>query len=884
MNSVYTSRGPRAAPYRGRRFAAGGKITTLFAWTAIFWAFAVCGQADSSGLSVEVVPLAYRVTLTPDLASARFVGTEGIDVQVREPTDTVTLNSSGLEFARVGLAEDSAAKARVHIDDKAETATLQFSRMLAAGRHTVVISYSGTIRSGRSGLFLTGYDTGQGQKQMLATQFEFNAARRMFPCWDEPSMKATFTLSVTLPADYVAISNTSVASKSSAGADADGRPLSKVIFGTTPKMSSYLVVLIAGDLQAVRGRAGTTGVAVWAVAGRERQGKAALQWVEQLLPLYASYLGVTYPLAKLDLVAVPHLGFEAMENWGGITVQDNLLLSDPKAPTAAAVQAMRHLVGHEIAHQWFGDLVTTASWKDVWLNESLAEWMSYKATQLLNPEEEPWLSFHAQKKRAMYSDAGPSKPVADNGFDANISYRKGPAILRMIETYLGEEIFHRGIREYIASHAYGNVTTADLWSSLGKASGMNVAALAGSFTDQPGVPLVEVATRCESGQTVVTLTQRRFTMDYGDAEKLSWQIPVSIGQLGSRRTAPQTVVLGNVPAMLRFEGCIAAIKANLGDVGYYHVRYDEAALRKLTGNYSLLNPADRANLLTDQWSLMQAGDAGIGTYLDLTRHLSREQELVVWTEVADALRRIDAFERGASGRMDFRTYARRLLHPVMLRLGWEPQASDTAGTASLRALIISSLGQFDDPGVIADARRRFAAFLSRSVPLPSGLREPILETVGRHADSRTWDDLHAMAKAAGTDEERRQFYWAMASADDPALIDRTVGLTETNESNKEQFEMLLVTAAQRSDASRVWRDIVRDRQKVLHGNLSGGLLNEIAGHCFDPEIKKELLADAAFTSARSLPGAIRQIDVQSKLRSRILSGVMEWLRTNEPVR
>src|ERR1700694_1989953 len=575
--------------------------------------FALCvlqiPTLEAQTKNATIVPVAYTIALNPDIVTGRCTGRETINVDIAVPTDSVVLNAAGLEFTAVS-ADDDKSLATVSVDAKAETAKLQFPRVLTAGRHKLEISYSGSIRRG---LFFVDYGTEQGQKKMLVTQFEFSSARYAFPCWDEPSVKATFTLSATLPASQTAISNTPVAASSPAGNDVHGVLLQQVTFATTPRMSPYLLVLVAGEMEAVHGDAGGVKVGVWTTAGHAQEGMAALQRAQQLLPFYNAYFGVAYPLSKLDMIAVPHLGFDAMENWGGITFQDNELLYDPKSSSAATLQTMRHLVGHEIAHQWFGDLVTTATWDDVWLNESFAEWMSYKATQQLDPQEEPWLNFHSAKTKVMGIDTGPTKSIVGNSFDANTSYRKGPAILRMLETYLGEEAFRKGIRDYIRTHAYGNATTTDLWASLENASGKPLTAIAASFTTQPGVPLGRVESRCQLGQTVVTLTQRRFTIDYPDAEQLTWKIPVTVGQVGGMSSAAQTVVLGGSPDTLHFAGCERAAKANLGDTGYYYVEYDETTRSKLVAGYANLAASDRVSLLSDQWSLVKAGGAGIRT-------------------------------------------------------------------------------------------------------------------------------------------------------------------------------------------------------------------------------------------------------------------------------
>ena len=824
--------------------------------------------------NATIVPVAYTIALNPDIVAGRFTGRETIDVDIAVPADSVVLNAAGLEFTTVS-ADDDKSLATVSVDAKAETAKLQFPHVLTPGRHKLVISYSGSIRRG---LFSVDFSTEQGQKKMLVTQFEFSSARYAFPCWDEPSAKATFTLSATLPASQAAISNTPVAASSPAGNDAHGAPLQQVTFATTPRMSPYLLVLVTGEMEAVHGDAAGVKIGVWTTAGHAQEGMAALQRAQQLLPFYNAFFGVAYPLSKLDMIAVPHLGFDAMENWGGITFQDNELLYDPKSSSTATLQNMRHLVGHEIAHQWFGDLVTTATWDDVWLNESFAEWMSYKATQQLDPQEVPWLNFHSAKTKVMGIDTGPTKSIVGNSFDANTSYRKGPAILRMLETYLGEGAFRKGIRDYIRTHAYGNATTTDLWASLENASGKPLTAIAASFTTQPGVPLVRVESRCQLGQTVVTVTQRRFTIDYPDAEQLTWQIPVTVGQVGGTSSASQTVVLGRSPDTLHFAGCGRAAKANLGDTGYYYVEYDETTRSKLVAGYANLAASDRVSLLSDQWSLVKAGDAGISAYLDLTRRLSSEREFVVWADVLDVLRQIDAMERGASGQAAFRAYARALLQPVMKRVGWAPLASDKVETVLLRARLISALGQFGDRAVISEARRRFSALQENGVPLPVELRGAILETVGRNADGTTFDQLHALARAARSEEEKRDLYWAMASAQDPTLIDRTVEITKTNELSKDQLEWLLVIAAQRSDADRVWYDIEHARKDVLGGDLSEGLLSAVAEHSFDPKVAHQVPLDPAFASRKSVPEVVRQIEVQAKLRSRISAGVAQYLQ------
>jgi aminopeptidase N len=839
------------------------------------------GQSIPNGPSKDIVPVSYRLDLIPNTASGRFNGTEEIDLDVKRPDNTVTMNASGLDITTAVLKGENDLHATVSLDEKSALATLHFPAALGVGTHTLAIAFNGTIRPGRSGLFAAHY-TAQGKpQQMLATQFEFSSARRVFPCWDDPSSKATFTLSVTLPAPFAAISNMPIATESPAGVDEGNTPLRKTTFRTTPRMSPYLLVLAAGNLEAAHAQAGDVALGVWTIAGLSHEGDAALTRARQLLPLYDRYFGFNYPLPKLDMIAVPTLGFEAMENWGGITFDSDQLLFDPGNSSPAALESMHHLEGHEIAHQWFGDLVTSATWSDVWLNESLAEWMSYEAAEKLDPREQPWLNFLATKKRAMDRDAGPTTSIVGDGFDANTSYRKGPAILRMLETYLGKDTFQRGIRDYIQAHAYGNATTADLWASLEKESGRPIAAIASTFTNQPGIPLIDVATACRSGETIVTLTQSRFTVDYPEAEKLLWQIPVVIGPVGKPGAKSETVVVDATPARLHFAGCALPVKANLGDTGYYHVRYDEANRQKLVLSLASLASADRVDLFTDQWALAESGNVSIGAYLDLTRELGNENSYAVWASVLDVLRQIDALERDSEGQVAFRSYARELVQPLMQRLGWEQANGEDPETSALRSRVISAMGEFDDPQVVAEANRRFQALLEQSQPLPPQLRAAILETVGRYADAATYDTLHRLAQSATSPEEKQDYYWAMASSQSQSFIDRTVAMTAAaNDPDQDQFAMMLVVAAQRSDADRVFQDVEAGRQMVFGGEISAGLLSAIAEHAMNLETGKELLADPDFAAAAEKPSAFRQIRVAFDLRQRVLSDVARWLQLN----
>ena len=445
-------------------------------------------------LPKDVVPQSYRIDLQPDLQKLTLTGTETIAVKVRSPTAIITMNQAGLTLAKATL-EDGAA-ATITSDEKAQAVTLTFSHAIAAGAHTLTIAYKGPIPNTPNGIYYDDYKTPAGaSKRMLVTQFEVADARRMFPGWDEPAFKATFQLSVTLPKDLAVVSNMPIATSTPVGADAR-----HVVFATTPRMSTYLLALVAGDMSAVRGAAGGAQMAVWAPTGEEDQGAYALSVEKNVLPFYNSYFGVPYPLPKLDMIAIPgNYLAGAMENWGAITYIDDSLLFDPKTSSPRTRETIHLDVAHEMAHQWSGDLVTMGWWDNIWLNEGFATWMENKATDHFNPTWQIWPREHEAHEAAMGQDALPTThPIqqvikdesqANSAFD-QISYQKGEMIIRMVEDWLGPDIFRDGMRRYMKAHQYGNATSADLWAALGAASHRDVAKVAAGFTEQPGIPLV----------------------------------------------------------------------------------------------------------------------------------------------------------------------------------------------------------------------------------------------------------------------------------------------------------------------------------------------------------------------------------------------------------
>jgi aminopeptidase N len=845
-------------------------------------------------LPKDVVPSAYRIDIAPDLERLQFTAHEEVDVDVERATAVVTVNAVDLAIGSVALVGAERAPAQVSIDSEHATASFRFAQPLAVGHHTLAIGYSGRIAATPVGIYYNDYATPQGQRRMLVTQFEATEARRMFPGWDEPAFKATFRVSVELPSDLQVVSNTPVASTAPAGQNAAGIALTKTTFARTPRMSTYLLVLCAGHLQRIHDASNGTDIGVWAVEGKAEQGREALQAALRILSYYNNYFGVPYPLPKLDLIAIPgNFAAGAMENWGGITFIDNVLLMNPQASSEATRQLIFEITAHEMAHQWSGDLVTMAWWNDIWLNEGFASWMASKVSDALNPDWLVWQRAHASRELAMSADARSTAhaielQIADDSqirsaFDS-ISYQKGEAFLRMLEAYLGEDVFRDGMRHYMKAHAYSSATTADLWQALQAASGKPVAQIAAGFTEQPGIPLIRVATACRSGSTSAVLKQERFSIDDPTAAPFSWNVPVQIGVIRGAEPV-RTVLIGKTPATVSFAGCGKALKANLGDAGYYRVQYDAAALGALTKAYPTLAPADRVDLLADEWALVAAGRAPLAEYLDLTRRLSAESTLVVLSDVIGKLDAIDYLARGAPVRSAFRRYAAQLLRPAFGRVGWDARADDTNQTVLLRAALIEALGRFGDEAVIAECKRRYASFIAAPASLAPNLRTPVIQTVGRYADQTTYEQLRALGKAASSTEEKLEFYYALAGAQNTAFTAESVRIALTDEiSNGRVNRFLIQLAQQSSDPDLVWKELVAERAPILAKVPAGRgvlMLAGIAQASSNPAVGRELLAlpeaqvsqGTRYEAAR----AVARIHERYEFRTRLLPALSQWL-------
>jgi aminopeptidase N len=730
-------------------------------------------------LPKTVIPIHYALDLRPNLSAHWVRGTAAIEIEVREPTDKLVLNARDMTFA--SAAVDGVPARSTSVDADEQIVTFAFARAIEAGRHTLRISYSTTINKEGRGVYSLEYRVDGLRKRMIATHAEPTDARRIFPGWDEPAFKATFELTVTVPQRFLAVSNTPVAREETVRG---GRK--RVTFERTPKMSTYLFLLVTGELERVTREAEGVTIGLVSTPGQRARARVALDEAAALLKYFNDYFGQKYPLPKLDLIALPRRAASAMEHWGAITLFESHALFDPAKESLATKRRIFALLAHEMAHQWLGNLVTLAWWNDLWLNEGFATWMQYKAEHALHPEWQPWLSAGIGKQAAMERDlrrtARALRKSVDNEGDARgvfdaLTYNKGQAVVRMAESYLGEDVFRDAMRRYMKEHAYSNATAADLWRALDAASGKPVGLVVSGYVEQPGVPLVMADARCVDGAQRITLKQDRFTVRESEATPQRWRVPIELGPPHGATTA----VLLDGTAEIAFGRCGEAVKLNRGDAGYYRVRYDSEMIKALAHQLSAMPPADRVNLLTDAWAMTETLRSPPSAYLELADQLGGDDHPFVAGQVISALTTIDRLARGRPGRAAFEAHARGILRPIFARVGWDAPDGEAGERANLRSRLVVALGSLGDDAVMAEAKRRFDAFLQKPESLPRALRYPVLQLVGRTADRATYETLIKLARKSEGREERALYYGALASAHDPALARETLALTLTDD-------------------------------------------------------------------------------------------------------
>lgn len=830
------------------------------------------------------VPSHYAITVTPDAARLAFTGEVTIDLDVAQPMPALVLNAADLTVGAVTLtpAKGKPIKGTTTLDAAAQTVSFDFGKPIQPGSYRLAISYAGVINTQANGMFALDYTDNDGKaKRALFTQFEAPDARRFVPSFDEPSYKATFDLTAIIPTGQLAVSNMPVRASKDLGG---GR--TQVTFGTSPKMSSYLLFFGLGELERATKMAGATEVGV--ITGKGNTGKAqlALDASAAILPWFNDYFGVPFPLPKLDNVAGPGQSqfFSAMENWGAIFTFERALLVDPRFTSEGTKRTIYSIVAHEMAHQWFGDLVTMAWWDDLWLNEGFASWMATKVTDKLQPGWEMLLTRVGGRERAMALDAlATTHPVVqkirtvdevNQAFD-DITYEKGEAVITMLEGYAGEDVWRQGIRAYMKAHAYGNTVTDDLWKAVEGAGAKGLVDIAHDFTSQPGIPLVKVdSAQCQGGSTVLSLSQGEFSRDRKDKTPLKWHVPVMAQTIGG---APQRLIL-NGTAQVTLPGCGAYV-INAGQSGYYRSLYPQANVRALAKDFARLSSMDQIGLMADNFQLGLGGYQPIGLALDMIDAVPASASPAVLAEVPDYLESAyTMLESDKAAQARVAAYASRRLGPVLADVGFDAKPGEGPQVPVLRSALVSTLGAMGDKKVVAEANRRFADPASLDGPL----RNVWLRIIAQNANAATWEKLRAMANGAKSALEKSTLFALLGAAKDEGLGRKALDLAMTDEPGK-TTSAAIISAVGAEHPMLAVDYVLAHRQQyeaMIDVSARSQAIARLGGGSADPAMATKLDAYASQyltpESRKVVDRSIAAIKTRIETRARLKPALAAW--------
>jgi aminopeptidase N len=832
----------------------------------------------------------YKLHFVPNLEKATFDGDETISLHLLQPTAEITLNAADIEFHEATISSGGTTqKANVTLDQQKEMAVLKVAKPLAAGPATIHIAYSGVLNNEMRGFYLGQDDHG---RRYAATQFESTDARRAFPSFDEPEYKATFDISVVVDKDMTAISNQKVDSDTPTPTDKR-----TVTFATTAKMSSYLAALVVGHFEYVEGEVDGIPIRVYSSPGKKEMGQFALEVSQDVVKYFDNYFGIKYPYGKLDLIGIPDFSAGAMENTGCITFREALLLVDSNRGSVDTRKFIASVISHEIAHQWFGDLVTMKWWNDVWLNEGFATWLSSKPIEAFKPQWQVDLDDVSAAGKTLNLDSlDTTRPIhqdaetpaeIDELFDG-IAYGKAAAVLRMLEAYLGEESFRTGVSTYLKEHEYANATAEDFWDTLAKTSKKPVDKIMPTWVNQAGVPIVYLKSECSGTSTTVTLSQQRY---YYDRAKLNepndelWQIPMCLkGSTDAK--APRCELLTRKEESFTLPGCSTWVLGNAGATGYYRVGYEPDAVHALSRDVEdKLTAGERIGLETDIWASMRIEREPVGDYLAIAQGLQLDTHDAVIFDVLTRLRYIGDYLVGDGDRDAYRTWLRRYLTPAMEKVGWEPNASDSDEQKDLRSHLFDALGHdARDPEALAEARKMADKALADPSSLDHDLAGEALELTALNGNVDFYDKVTAAIKATKSPEVYYLYLYTLPEFSDPKLIERTLNYAVSPEVRSQDALRLISQVFANPAGQQLAWDFVRQHWSAVEnagGPFAVPQIVAATGVFCSARMRDEVVE---FFNAHKVDGAertyrqtIERINTCIDLKSHQESQIASWL-------
>ncbi len=836
----------------------------------------------------SVVPHRYRLRLEPDLGSATFSGSETIDVTIDNDLDEIVLNAAEIEISSAQLTNGSTTiGASPRYDATMERVALALESPAAPGDWELRIDFSGILNDQLRGFYRSRFTDVDGNEQAIATtQFESTDARRAFPCWDEPDFKASFQTTLVVPEDQMAITNTAEVHREQL---TDGRVA--ISFDETMKMSTYLVAFVVGPFEATEPM-DVDGVPTRIIAprGKLHLAEYALECASFCFRYLRDYYGIPYPGDKLDHIAIPDFAFGAMENVGAITYRETALLVDPAKASQAEKLRVLDVIGHEIAHQWFGNLVTMRWWEGIWLNEAFASFMEMKATDAFRPDWKRWLTFGAvERPWAMEVDhLSTTRPVefevgspeeADQMFDA-LTYGKGSSVLRMIEQFIGEDSFRRGVGSYLTRHSYGNTVTSDLWAGLDGASEWPVGKIMDTWILQGGYPQLDV--RIVHGS--LHISQRRFLAIPDDSDQTIWKIPLQLRGLRGGEPFEKTILLEDRDLVVAIDG-VDWVMANAGASGFYRVRYDQGLLESLVANLTGLDAGERYMLLYDTFAFAQSGQIPMTQVLDLIGAYADEDEQAIWQLVFRVLGWVHHHIVTDDDHDDYAAWVRTVVGPLVDSLGKTAGPDDSDLVRRLRGQAIGVLGSLgEEPDTIAWAARVVEQYLGGVDADDAELLTAALGVTAAHGDSETHARFLKRYQDSDDPQEQLRFLRAVTGFDDAEMGAEVMAATfDGRIRNQDGAWVLAALFGNRKAGPSLWREVRRrwDEAVSTFPPMTFRRLVEGLSALSRPETVADVKAFFSQTpvpmAAKALAQNLELLDANLAARQREAEPVGAWL-------
>ncbi len=840
-------------------------------------------HAAAQRLPQTARPDHYSLLLAPDLKAATFTGDETIDVTLTEPSKTITLNAAEIAFKSVtATAAGATEAAAVSLDADKEQATFTFPQVLPVGKVHLAIAYSGILNNELRGFYLSK----TAKRNYAVTQFESTDARRAFPSFDEPAFKATFNVALTVDKGDTVISNTNQIGDTPVGADKH-----TIAFATTPKMSTYLLAFLVGDFQCVSGRSDGIPIRACATPDKVQLGQFAVSAAEFILHYYNAYFGIKYPMPKLDMIALPDFEAGAMENFGAITYRETDLLIDPKTATLDQKKRVAVVVAHEMAHQWFGDMVTMQWWNNIWLNEGFASWMQNKASAAWHPEwhysQDDAVTLNATLNLDSLATTHAIRAEANTPGEINemfdgISYGKGGAVLAMVENYLGKETFRQGVHNYLAAHMYGNATAEDFWNAQTAASKKPVDKIMSSLIAQPGVPLLSFS---DPNNDSVEVAQSRFYLDptTKPGAPQTWTLPVCF----KSGDAASCELLSSLKQQLQVPQS-SFLFPYAAAHGYYRSVYPKAVYANIVAHAETdLTPEERIGVIGNEWALTRSDRATVNDYMNLVAALHSDPNAIV---LGAALRDIATIEGRIAAtdeeRAALQAWERKVFAPVYEALGPVPTGKDeeSQDKKQLRALLFLTLGNAKDPAVVAEARTLAEQYIADQNSVDPSLAQAALEIAASNGDAALYDKVLALSASTNNPEVQTGMLFLSADFTDPVLVTRTLDSVAAGKIRNQDSWILLATLLRNRDTQQQAWTYIQEHWDAIHAQFttsSGNRVVGAAGSFCSPEKHDEVLAffntHKVAASERELKIAGDNINSCVQLRQAQEGNLKTWL-------